>query len=50
MKIITGITVEEQTKKAKEILENIVKPLNKKYDELERCVQGSMESIKQKGK
>lgn len=31
--LITGITVEEQTKKAKEILETIVIPREKKFQE-----------------
>ena len=36
MKIITGITVEEQMKKAKEILEKVVIPLNEKYRSIKK--------------
>jgi hypothetical protein len=34
MKIITGVTVEEQMKRAKKILEEVVIPRNNKYREL----------------
>ena len=32
MKLITGITVEEQQKKAKEILDKVVIPLSKEFE------------------
>jgi hypothetical protein len=36
MKIITGVTVEEQMKRAQHILRTVVIPMNKKYEQIKK--------------
>ena len=45
-KIITGITVEEQMRKAQEILETVIIPMNKMSDKVHICCGDIMREVK----
>jgi len=39
-KIITGVTVKEQMRRAQEILETVIIPMNEMYNNVKICKQG----------